>query len=202
MKLHLFIQIFMLWKLASTTCEPHCSRFHYEEKLLEKMVRMEIRMEEIERNLETATEKDELLEKDVKDLKVQNNDKVTFFAKAKSHQLSMNTHQTLIFEIVVTNIGSSYDRTCGKFVAPKSGTYVFFSTVLGHNNAVILLYLAVNDRHIVNFCAHGLSGGHDSTSVTVPLQLDTGDIVTIKNDNAGGNIHGNEYSSFGGFLLY
>ncbi|XP_045159320.2 complement C1q-like protein 4 [Mercenaria mercenaria] len=202
MKLLYYIPIFFLWNLASASGEPHCSRFHYEEKLLEKMVRMEIRMEEIERNLETATGKNRLLETDVKDLKVRNNDKVTFFAKAKSNQLSMNKHQTLIFEDVVTNIGSTYDRTCGKFVAPKSGTYVFFSTVLGRNNAMIFLYLAVNDRRIVNFCAHGLSDGHDSTSVTVPLQLDTGDIVTIKNNKDGGNIHGNEYSSFGGFLLY
>ena len=38
---------------AVTAREPHCSRFHYEEQLLEKVIRSEIRME----TLDTAVEK-------------------------------------------------------------------------------------------------------------------------------------------------
>ena len=47
------------WFLLFTLCsaimarEPQCSRFHYEEQLLEKVIRSEIRME----TLDTAVEK-------------------------------------------------------------------------------------------------------------------------------------------------
>jgi hypothetical protein len=86
-------------------------------------------------------------------------------------------------------------------VAPKNGDYVFFSTVLGHNNAMVFLDVAVNNQQKTNFYAHGLNNGHDSTSVTVLYQLSEGDIVTIRNTGSKGDINGNEYSSFGGFLL-
>lgn len=135
------------------------------------------------------------------DLKSRTFNDVAFFAKAISHQLELKKHQIIVFEDAVTNIGSSYDHNCGKFTVPKSGTYVFFSTVLGHNNAMIFLYVAVNNQRKANFYAHGLSGGHDGASVTVIFQLNAGDTVTIRNNNHNGNIHGSEYSSFGGFLL-
>jgi len=47
--------LFVLLTLCSSVMarEPHCSRFHYEEQLLEKVIRSEIRME----TLDTAVEK-------------------------------------------------------------------------------------------------------------------------------------------------
>lgn len=36
--------------------EPHCSRFHYDEKLLEKMIRAEIKFEEIQNYVQSAIE--------------------------------------------------------------------------------------------------------------------------------------------------
>ena len=37
---------------AVTAREPHCSRFHYEEQLLEKVIRSEIRMETLDMAVE------------------------------------------------------------------------------------------------------------------------------------------------------
>ena len=37
--------------------ERHCSKFHYEEKLLEKMVRMEIQMEKLQEQLDIIKQK-------------------------------------------------------------------------------------------------------------------------------------------------
>lgn len=36
--------------------EPHCSKFHYDEQLLEKMIRTEIKLEEIQNYVQTAIE--------------------------------------------------------------------------------------------------------------------------------------------------
>ena len=49
------VQLSLMLTLCSalTAREPHCSRFHYEEQLLEKVIRSEIRME----TLDTAVEK-------------------------------------------------------------------------------------------------------------------------------------------------
>ncbi|KAH3871395.1 hypothetical protein DPMN_034595 [Dreissena polymorpha] len=46
--------------VASVACradrEPECSRFHYEEQLLEKMVRMEFNVERIQQRLDSVSE--------------------------------------------------------------------------------------------------------------------------------------------------
>ena len=50
----MFQSIFLLTLCSAVTArEPHCSRFHYEEQLLEKVIRSEIRME----TLDAAVEK-------------------------------------------------------------------------------------------------------------------------------------------------
>ena len=59
------VQFLLLSKIANANGEPHCSRYHYEEKLLEKMVRMEIRMEEIERKLQTSVSTDEVITQEI-----------------------------------------------------------------------------------------------------------------------------------------
>jgi hypothetical protein len=61
-----FAQILLLIQIVYVHGEPHCSRYHYEEKMLEKMIRMEIRMEEIERKLQKAEETNKLLTDDIK----------------------------------------------------------------------------------------------------------------------------------------
>ncbi|WAR14788.1 hypothetical protein MAR_004893 [Mya arenaria] len=45
--------IFFVWMsdIFAIGNEPHCSKFHYEEKLLEKLVRMEFNMEQREKEL-------------------------------------------------------------------------------------------------------------------------------------------------------
>ena len=50
LKVHILLSILFPAVMA---IEPHCSRFHYEEQLLEKLIRSEIRME----TLDAAVEK-------------------------------------------------------------------------------------------------------------------------------------------------
>jgi len=47
------LSVFFIMCYVVMAREPHCSRFHYEEQLLEKVIRSEIRME----TLDTAVEK-------------------------------------------------------------------------------------------------------------------------------------------------
>jgi hypothetical protein len=46
----LFLALFVPGQTVSD--EHHCSKFHYEEKLLEKMIRMEMRLEKLQERLD------------------------------------------------------------------------------------------------------------------------------------------------------
>ena len=46
----MYLIVFVLLQFTAVICnEPGCSRFHYEEKLLEKMVRLEFQVEQMKK---------------------------------------------------------------------------------------------------------------------------------------------------------
>ncbi|XP_045190893.2 complement C1q-like protein 3 [Mercenaria mercenaria] len=177
--------------------EHHCSKFHYEEKLLEKMIRMEMHLEEMQRKLN-------MLEQKAEDSDVLQNQPakgtVAFFATANSRK-TYGADETLVFENVVTNLGEAYNPANGIFTTPSTGMFVFFSTVLGSNDVELWNYISVNNKAVANFNSHGTGGRHDSGTVTTVLQLSKGDEVSIKNSQSSGNTYGENYTHFGGFRL-
>lgn len=63
----LFISLVLsLSTTSSSATEPHCSKFHYEEQLLEKMIRTEFKVEQMEKR---AMETFDLVEKTLDNLK-------------------------------------------------------------------------------------------------------------------------------------
>uniref|UniRef100_A0AAZ1Y156 C1q domain-containing protein n=1 Tax=Oreochromis aureus TaxID=47969 RepID=A0AAZ1Y156_OREAU len=60
-----------------------------------------------------------------------------------------NTHMTLIFKRVVTNIGNTYNPHTGIFTAPVRGVYHFYWTVYGNGNIPAGAYLFRNGEKIL-----------------------------------------------------
>ncbi|XP_045204159.2 uncharacterized protein LOC123557038 [Mercenaria mercenaria] len=154
MDFYLILLGFGIVQCASLGPEPQCSKFHYEEQLLEKMIRTEVKVEEIEKRiLETNQHVIDVLE----DLKTESVDikneydelqkryskemeeRISEISKLKDTLLtetiafqargpadkSLDTGQTIVFAETMFNTGGAYDNMTGMFTVPVSGTYLF-----------------------------------------------------------------------------
>ncbi|XP_060556048.1 uncharacterized protein LOC132716739 [Ruditapes philippinarum] len=127
--------------LAVTQCltsevESTCSRYHYEEQLLEKMIRMEIKVEDIEKRISKTNQNviDVLEDMKTERTNIKNDNKelkallltdtIAFKARGPT-DLSLATGQTIIFAKNMLNKGEAYNNNTGIFTAPMSGTYIF-----------------------------------------------------------------------------
>lgn len=123
---------------------------------------------------------------------------VAFFATLNIHSMNTSPNQDIIFENVVTNIGNAYHEAHGIFVAPKPGVYVFSTSILTQGQHAHVK-IVKNGQMLARLDPDDW----EQTSQMVVVQLKTGDDIAVKNDDiAGINFHGEQYSSFSGFLLY
>ena len=120
-----------------------------------------------------------------------------------NHLLHAGVHQTVIFDVVVTNLGNAYNNHIGVFIAPVTGTYVFSTTLVSYNFDNAHAQFVVNGHTITNMYVSKGNGdsGDDTTSQTIVLLLQKGDVVSIQNMDIDKGFLGFSYSTFSGFLL-
>ncbi|KAH3720962.1 uncharacterized protein LOC127855216 [Dreissena polymorpha] len=128
-------------------------------------------------------------------------DLVTFFATLNKPVTNLGVEQNVLFDNVITYIGSAYNQHVGALFAPVSGEYILMSTMMsldGHFNGFRLVR---NGILICNFLAAGGDGHADTTSGSSVLYLDKGDVIAMQNMYPSENVQGIHYSFFSGFLL-
>lgn len=115
----------------------------------------------------------------------------------------LGKQQNIVFDHVFTNLGNGYNAHHGVFLAPVSGTYVFFMTVYAKRNHDSWCQFVVNGIHKSTVYVDGLNEADDTSSQTIILQLQHGDDVAIQLIIDTSEIYGdsNLYSTFSGFLL-
>ncbi|XP_053374087.1 uncharacterized protein LOC128546784 [Mercenaria mercenaria] len=115
-------RIFILAYLLSVAgTEPQCSKFHFEEKLLEKSVRMELKMSSLHEELADMRERVSTLE-NKQDMII--TPTVVFTARGPNNLRPLDG-QLIVFKTTVMNLGSGYDNLTGVFTAPHKGIYLF-----------------------------------------------------------------------------
>ena len=128
---------------------------------------------------------------------------VAFLATLSTDLQHAGANQPIVFDRVVTNVGSAYNPHVGVFTAPGSGIYVFSVSLLNYPGHSTRYILQKNNDFISNVYLHAPDASHyESTSQTVVIQLTKGDDVTLRNMSPDESLRGDNYCTFAGFLVW
>ncbi|XP_052820735.1 complement C1q-like protein 4 [Mya arenaria] len=115
--------------------------------------------------------------------------------------LSLGHQHTIKFDYAETNVGNAYHTHTGVFIAPLKGMYVFHASAMSAPGQDQYLTF-MKDGRLVSYVypdARGTSGYQSSSNLWV-LELDVGSETWLQTSGAG-QIHGNNFTTFSGFLL-
>ena len=100
---------------------------------------------------------------------------IAFFATVGAKRLGKTgAGQIIVFEQVVTNVGSAYNSDHGLFTAPMPGLYQFSSTIMADNGREVWARLCLNNKPVAYIYARATNDRHDQGSQTIILQLKKG----------------------------
>ncbi|XP_052813895.1 complement C1q tumor necrosis factor-related protein 5-like [Mya arenaria] len=219
--------------LGKVRCnEPHCSKFDFEEKVLEKLVRMEYKAEMQEKSVrkELGDMKSELesYRDDWQRLKQENDDLKTslksvaqnsldqiasykeslvtptvMFKARRMKVLSLDKGQTMIFKDVMFNNGSGYDNTRGVFTCPIEGVYLFTIHLCSPTNKYIT-YDVMVDGTIHTKGANRDATSQVCTSADAIVELQEESRVWVQSNYDEDELYedGYRWSSFSGVLIH
>ncbi|XP_065928376.1 uncharacterized protein [Magallana gigas] len=127
--------------------------------------------------------------------------RIGFTATVSTSSISWNSG-TLVFDVVITNVGNGYNPSTGVFTAPTAGEYVFFVNVQSYNINSIYVDVVLNGVTKVRTMAYtGGSDYFDAGPNLVVLTLQKGDRVWVKYFSGQGYHINGPITTFSGFLL-
>ncbi|XP_052709148.1 uncharacterized protein LOC128183947 [Crassostrea angulata] len=126
--------------------------------------------------------------------------RVGFTATISSASSTWNS-ATLVFPVVITNVGNGYNPSTGVFTAPTAGEYVFFVNVQSYNTQTIYVDVVLNGVTKVRTMAHGGSDYYEAGPNLVVLTLQKGDRVWVKRYSGQGYYIDGPITTFSGFLF-
>ena len=116
------------------------------------------------------------------------------------NNISVSSGSTILFETVITNVGSGYNVDDGMLTTPYDGIYQFSATMMTGYHGEIWAYFSLNGRRIAFIYGRASDQRHDQGDNIVVLQLTKGDRVCVMNRYTS-TIWGDRYSTFSGNLL-
>nr|XP_060632759.1 caprin-2 isoform X9 [Anolis sagrei ordinatus] len=126
------------------------------------------------------------------------------FSAARTSNLAPGTlDQPIVFDLLLNNLGDTFDIQLGRFNCPVNGTYVFIFHMLKLAvNVPLYVNLMKNEEVLVSAYANDGAPDHETASNHAVLQLFQGDQIWLRLHR--GAIYGSswKYSTFSGYLLY
>lgn len=202
--------------------EPQCSKFDFEEKLLEKVVRMEFQMDRLKSEIterdRQATEMAEKISALQKLIHVASNQekttdrltdnvrkkkKLQFRAVRKTELTSLKTDDIIKFPEVLHNTGA-YDPLTGVFTATTNDTYVFTVRLCPKHRNYLVIAVMVDGIEQDVFALYPYRETSCSTAETVLiLEEDQKIWLQIKYARNSSRIVGDQYgwNTFSGRVL-
>lgn len=127
--------------------------------------------------------------------------RIGFTATVSSSSSNWNSG-TLVFPVVITNLGNGYDPNDGVFTAPTAGTYVFFVNIISYSTKTVSVKIILNGRKQIDSLAQSENtNAYNSGSNLVVLPLHKADRVWVSYNYGTGYYGGHPMTSFSGFLI-
>lgn len=127
--------------------------------------------------------------------------RIGFTATVSSSSSNWNSG-TLVFPVVITNLGNGYDPNDGVFTAPTAGTYVFFVNIISYSTKTVSVKIILNGRKKIDSLAQSENtNAYNSGSNLVVLPLHKADRVWVSYNYGTGYYGGYPMTSFSGFLI-
>jgi len=130
-----------------------------------------------------------------------NDKKVAFFAGLSNHLGPVNHHSDLVFDNIVTNVGSAYNLGSGRFTAPVRATYHFNVTISAQIAQKAAVKVLKNGVNVMTVWAESTPNWATSSNVAI-LSLEAGDQVWLQLLSGASHVYGNMYTTFSGFLVF
>ncbi|XP_060556607.1 uncharacterized protein LOC132717202 [Ruditapes philippinarum] len=158
---------------SALVSEPSCSRFHYEEQTLEKMIRQEVFVEKIKSEVDVTRNNVEKAVKNVEDMIVTIDslkDKVDKQLEKSAEEIeneirkvkairpavafksdtiidfSVSSNKVIVFTNSPINTGAGYNNKTGIFVAPVTGLYLFTTQICSIPNTHLYIGIVVQGQ--------------------------------------------------------
>ena len=129
---------------------------------------------------------------------------VAFCAWLGSNFTPTKKDEKVVFNRVVTNIGSAYNATTGQFTAPSNGIYGFAWTLMTTPGKYFDSHLVVDGQKMLyNAANSGTKGGKgfEASGSAGILELTAGQKVWIRRSGTSGNFLRAWQSSFTGWQI-
>ena len=109
----------------------------------------------------------------------------------------------MVYDRIVTNIGSAYDPAKGIFTAPSGGVYGFAWTIKTNPGKWFNSELVVDGHAKLFNAANTVAGGksYESSGCTGVLQLKAGQRVWVRKNGNDGNFLHAYWTSFSGWQI-
>lgn len=127
--------------------------------------------------------------------------RVGFTASVSSTSTIWNSG-TLVFPVVITNVGNRYNPSTGVFTAPTAGIYVFFVNVHGYSSNDMLTDIVLNGVKQVRTLSENNPNYNSAGPNLAVLTLQKEDTVWVKHYAGDGYVDNGHSTTFSGFLLY
>lgn len=127
--------------------------------------------------------------------------KIAFFVGLTENFGPVTEHTDIVFDRVITNIGSGYEPKTGRFTAPADGVYQFNVIISAQGRQKAAVMVLKNGEMVATVWAESIPYWSTASNVAV-LSLDRGDQVWLLLLSRASYLHGYMYTTFSGAILF
>ncbi|XP_052773537.1 complement C1q tumor necrosis factor-related protein 4-like [Mya arenaria] len=128
-------------------------------------------------------------------------DEIAFSGSLSQHQRNLSAHQRLVFDNVLVNTKSSYNRNSGVFFVPESGLYLLHSNILSEHHNYVETEIVSNGQPLAEIFSGSASFGSGGNLVIAELAAGDNVWVKVNADHSSDMAIHASWSTFSGFRL-
>ncbi|VDH97313.1 Hypothetical predicted protein [Mytilus galloprovincialis] len=118
---------------------------------------------------------------------------VAFYVQLSTSEQNIGKHHPIVFDHVILNVGTGYNKHSGTFTAPTSGIYVFTFTLFPSRGGSMAVNIFKNSEVIAQSYTQMRTDTFSATTPIAVIDMNVGDIVFVRSSSTY-QPHGDVYS--------